>query len=173
MKRAALPRPDRQSFPSTIEAKFMLDGAGIDLDFDVSSNFELAEIGDEVFLVAFGEVVGWYTRGRDGEMSVIAIGGSSIGQVWCGKEPPRYVPKCGVMWFPRAEFRPVGGWEPHRLRVGDLFSRTEVDTPGIYLGPRVEQSASAQFYFPNRIGKWDVIARVIPYGLIIFGEVLA
>lgn len=64
-------------------------------------------------------------------------------------------------------------YNAQHLRVGDLFSRTEVDAPGIYLGPRGEQSASAQFYFPNRIGMCEFYARVIPYGFIIFGEVLA
>lgn len=170
-KNVSLPHPDRQSLPSAIEAEYML--SDMSTDFDIHSGLELVEICGEVFLVASGEVVGWYPRGCGSEMSVIAIDGSSIGQVWCGREPPRYVPKCGVMWFPRAEFRPVGEWEPRRLRVGDLFSRTEVDAPGIYFGPRGEQSVSAQFYFPNRIGMCEFYARVIPYGFIVFGKVLA
>lgn len=106
-KRASLPRPDRQSLPSAIEAEYML--SDMSTDFDIHSGLELVEIGGEIFLVASGEVVGWYPRGRDSEMSVIAIGSKVNGRVWYGFDPPRWVPRCGVMWFPRAEFRPIGG----------------------------------------------------------------
>lgn len=101
-KRASLPRPDRQSLPSATEAKFVLDYPYNNEPSanDFHPNFELVEICGEVFLVAFGRVVGWYPRGCDGEMSVIAICSNSIGQFCFGLECPRYVPKCGILWFP-------------------------------------------------------------------------